>query len=69
MRKSRLPRFALVLTSLTSGIPLVAVPVPAAQDAKQPMPANAKKDKEQTDPFADQQKMNPADRANHAKRG
>ena len=43
--------------------PMVA-PIAHAQDTQQPAPDNTKKNKEhQTTPTADQQKMNPADRA------
>lgn len=58
-----LPRMVLAFTSVFFGIPLMAVPLTTAQDAQQPMPDNTKKNKDQSEPTADQQKMNPADRA------
>lgn len=57
-----LPRLVLALTSLMFAVPMMAAPVPASQDTQQPMPDNTKKNKQQPDPSADQQKMNPADR-------
>lgn len=59
----RMPRIVLALTSLMFGVPLIAAPVARTQDAQQPMPDNTGKNKDQSDPTADQQKMNPADRA------
>ena len=41
----------------------MAMPVPRNQDNQQTAPDNTKKNKDQTSPTADQQKMNPADRA------
>jgi osmotically-inducible protein OsmY len=41
----------------------MATPTPRYQDAQQPAPDNTEKNKEQTSPTADQQKMNPSDRA------
>jgi hyperosmotically inducible protein len=41
----------------------MATPVPLYQDAQQPAPENTKRNKDQTPPTADQQKMNPSDRA------
>jgi hyperosmotically inducible periplasmic protein len=42
---------------------LMAAAVPANQDPQQTPPDNTKQNKDQTNPTADQQKMNPADRA------
>lgn len=58
----RFPRMFLAITAMMFGVPLIAVPVPKAQDAQQPMPDNTRKNKDQSDPTADQQKMNSADR-------
>ena len=41
----------------------MAMPVPRNQDNQQTAPDNTKKNKDQPSPTADQQKMNPADRA------
>lgn len=41
----------------------MAAPAVRHQDPQQPAPDNTKRNKDQTDPSADQQKMNPADRA------
>ena len=41
----------------------MAAPAVWQQDPQQPAPDNTKRNKDQTDPSADQQKMNPADRA------
>jgi osmotically-inducible protein OsmY len=41
----------------------MAAPSPRYQDAQQPAPDNTKQNKNQTNPSADQQKMNEADRA------
>jgi osmotically-inducible protein OsmY len=41
----------------------MATPIPRYQDTQQPAPDNTKKNKDQTSPTADQQKMNPSDRA------
>jgi hyperosmotically inducible periplasmic protein len=53
----------LPLGSLVFCVSLMATPIPRYQDAQQPAPDNTKKNKDQTSPTADQQKMNPADRA------
>jgi osmotically-inducible protein OsmY len=44
-------------------VSLMAVPLLAAQDSQQTPADNTKQNKDQTPPTADQQKMNPADRA------
>ena len=49
--------------SFVFGVPTLAMPVAMPQDTQQPMPDNTKKNKDQSEPTADQQKMNPADRA------
>jgi hyperosmotically inducible protein len=60
----RLQRLVLLLGSLALSVSLMAAPIPRYQDAQQPAPDNTKKNKEhQTTPTADQQKMNPSDRA------
>jgi hyperosmotically inducible protein len=57
------PRFLLPLSSLVFGISLMATPILGSQDPQQTPPDNTKQNKDQTGPTADQQKMNPADRA------
>jgi hypothetical protein len=59
----KLQRLLLPLSSLVFCASLVATPIPRYQDTQQPAPDNTKKNKDQTSPTADQQKMNPADRA------
>ena len=56
-------RLLLALGSLALSASLMAMPVPRNQDNQQTAPDNTKKNKDQTSPTADQQKMNPADRA------
>jgi hyperosmotically inducible periplasmic protein len=56
-------RLLLGLGSLALGASLMAMPVPRNQDSQQTAPDNTKQNKDQTSPTADQQKMNPADRA------
>ena len=56
-------RLLLALGSLALGASLMAMPVPRNQDNQQTAPDNTKKNKDQPSPTADQQKMNPADRA------
>jgi hyperosmotically inducible protein len=58
-----LPRLLLPLGSLAFGVSLMATPIPGYQDPQQTPPDNTKQNKDQTNPTADQQKMNPADRA------
>jgi hyperosmotically inducible periplasmic protein len=57
------PRWMLPLGSLLLGVSLIAAPSPRYQDPQQPAPDNTKQNKNQTNPSADQQKMNAADRA------
>src|SRR5580658_2602871 len=56
-------RFMLPLGSLLLSASLLAAPAPRYQDSQQPAPDNTKTNKDQAPPTADQQKMNPADRA------
>jgi osmotically-inducible protein OsmY len=56
-------RMLLALGSLALGVSLMAMPVPRYQYSQQTAPDNTKKNKDQPSPTADQQKMNPADRA------
>jgi osmotically-inducible protein OsmY len=53
----------LSLSGLALGASLMGTPAVRQQDPQQPAPDNTKRNKDQTDPSADQQKMNPADRA------
>jgi len=59
----KLHRWLLPLGALALGASLMAAPAVRQQDPQQPAPDNTKRNKDQTDPSADQQKMNPADRA------
>jgi hyperosmotically inducible protein len=59
----KLHRLLLPLGALALGASLMAAPGVRHQDPQQPAPDNTKRNKDQTDPSADQQKMNPADRA------
>src|ERR1700676_847828 len=59
----KLTRVLLALGSLVFGVSLMATPIPGYQDSQQTPPDNTKQNKDQTNPTADQQKMNPADRA------
>jgi hyperosmotically inducible periplasmic protein len=65
MKKSslRYARLLLPLGSLFLSASLLASPATRHQDPQQPAPDNTKSNKDQTPPTADQQKMNPADRA------
>ena len=56
-------RLLMPLGSLVFCISLMATPIPRYQETQQTAPDNTKKNKDQTSPTADQQKMNPADRA------
>jgi hyperosmotically inducible protein len=62
VRWIELPRLLLPLGSLVFGVSLMATPVSGYQDPQQTPPDNTKQNKDQTNPTADQQKMNPADR-------
>jgi hyperosmotically inducible periplasmic protein len=59
----RLSQMLLPLGSLVFCVSLMAAPIPQYQDNQQTAPDNTKKNKDQTPPTADQQKLNPADRA------
>jgi hyperosmotically inducible protein len=59
---NKVSRLLLPLGSLVFCASLMAMPVPGNQDPQTP-PDNTKQNKDQTNPTADQQKMNPADRA------
>lgn len=61
MNGSKLVRFVLPLGSLVFCVSLLAAPIARFQDP-QTAPDNTKQNKEQSNPSADQQKMNPADR-------
>ena len=63
VRWIELPRWFLPLGSLVFGVSLMATSIPGYQDPQQTPPDNTKQNKDQTNPTADQQKMNPADRA------
>ena len=56
-------RLLLPLSSLVLCISLMATTVPQYQSTQQPAPDNTKKNKDQGSPTADQQKINPSDRA------
>jgi hyperosmotically inducible protein len=57
-------RLLLPLGALTLSASLLAAPLPRPQDDnQQPAPDNTKQNRDQSSPAADQQKMNPADRA------
>jgi hypothetical protein len=59
----KLSRLLLPLGSLVFCVSLLPAPVPRYQDAQQTPPDNTKNNKNQTNPSADQQKMDAADRA------
>src|ERR1700676_2664049 len=61
-RSIKLTRELLPLGSLVFGVSLMATPIPGRQDPQQTPPDNTKQNKDQTNPTAHQQKMNPADR-------
>lgn len=61
-RKQKLMRMRLSV-GLLLGTSLLVMPAMGAQDPQQPAADNTKTNKSQTAPNADQQKMNPADRA------
>jgi hyperosmotically inducible protein len=63
MKGSKLKRLLLPVGSLVFCASLMAVPMPRNQDPQQTPPDNTKQNKDQTNPTADDQKMNPADRA------
>ena len=55
-------RWLLPVGTLMMGATLTAAPTPRYQDPQQPAPDNTKQNKNQSNPSADQQKMNAADR-------
>jgi hyperosmotically inducible protein len=57
----RLARLFLPLASLVLAGSLMAESIPEYQDPQPPAPDNTKKNKDQTSPTADQQKMNASD--------
>jgi osmotically-inducible protein OsmY len=59
----KLPRLLLPLGLLVFGVSLMATPILWYQETQQPARDNTKKSKHQTTLTADQQKMNPSDRA------
>ena len=59
----KLPRLFLALGSLALCVSLLATPSPQYQSTQQPAPDNTKKNRDQANPTADQQKMNSSDRA------
>jgi hyperosmotically inducible protein len=62
-RSLKLAQLFLPLGSLVFSLSLMAMPTSRYQDNQQTAPDNTKKNKDQTNPTADQQKMNPSDRA------
>src|ERR1700681_131143 len=62
-RSLKLWQLFLPLGSLVLSVSLMARPVPQYQNNQQTAPDNTKKNKDQTPPTADQQKMNATDRA------
>lgn len=56
-------RSLLVFGVLALSASLMAMPAPRGQDNQQTAPDNARNNKDQTSPTADQQKMNSSDRA------
>jgi hyperosmotically inducible periplasmic protein len=57
------PRMLLAVGTAVFSVSLMAAPLLAAQDSQQPPPDNTGQNRDQNQPTADQQKMNPADRA------
>jgi hyperosmotically inducible protein len=62
-RSIKLHRLLMGLYSMTFCVSLMSTPIPQDQSNQQPAPDNTKVNKDQSKPTADQQKMNPADRA------
>ena len=62
-RSLKLSQLLLPLGSLIFCVSLMAVPIPHYQNNQQTAPDNTKKNRDQTSPTADQQKINPTDRA------
>jgi hyperosmotically inducible periplasmic protein len=63
IRWIKLQRLLFPLGSLLFAVSLMATPIPEYQDPQQTPPDNTKQNKDQTNPTADEQKMDPADRA------
>jgi len=61
--KRKLTKLILPLGSLIFCVSLMAAPIPQYQNDSQTAPDNTRKNKDQNNPNADQQKMNPSDRA------
>lgn len=61
--KRSLQRSFLVLGALAFSTSLMAMPAPRSQENQQTAPDNTRKNKDQTNPTADQQKSNASDRA------
>ena len=59
----KVTRMLLMLGTLVYCVSLMATPTPQYQNNQQPAADNTKKNKDQASPTADQQKMNPSDRA------
>jgi hyperosmotically inducible protein len=59
----KVPQLLLALGSLAFCVSLTATPIPQYQNTQQPAPDNTTKNKDQGSRTAEQQKMNPADRA------
>ena len=59
----KLPRLLSPLGLLVFGVSLMATPILWYQETQQSALDNTKRNKDQTSPTADQQKMNPSDRA------
>ena len=62
-RSLKLAQLFLPLGSLVFSLSLMAMPTSRYQDNQQTAPDNTKNNKDQTNTTADQQKMNPSDRA------
>lgn len=60
---SKLSLWLLSIGSLVLCASIIAAPIPKNQDPQQTPPDNTKQNKDQTNPTADDQKMNPTDRA------
>ncbi len=59
----KMSQLLLPMGGLVLCVSLMAAPAPRSQDNQQTAPDNTRKNKDQTPPTADQQKMNPTDRA------
>lgn len=59
----RFSRLMVGVASLAFSLSALAAPLPRHQDSQQPAPDNTKSNRDQQPPTADQQKMNPSDRA------